>query len=157
MLGTSDVQRDGIPVGRNRRNGLSALADFDYGGDESWPQGIPDVTLPVQFYEGARRAQSLCGERRLMLALLADAVSCLLAVNTRSGRLRQQARDWIAGRGASLVSFRDVCEALGLHPDATRAGIENLVHNPEGWRPWEWIRLDSIQGRMGQRMQRPVI
>jgi hypothetical protein len=132
MRGILDVQRDGIPVCRNRRNGLSALADFDYSGDKRWPQGIPDVTLPIQFYEGARRARSFCGERRLILAVLADAVSCLLAIGARSERLRQEARDWIAGRGASPLPFREACEALELDPDATRVGIQTLVHHREG-------------------------
>jgi hypothetical protein len=68
-----------------------------------------------------------CGERRLMLALLGDAVCCLLTVGARFESLRAETRDWLAGRGSSPVSFEDACEALGFNPDAMRAGIENLV------------------------------
>jgi len=122
-----DAQANAIPGVRKVRNKLTVLAELDCGAEENQPHKIPGVTLPVQFYEGARQARFLCGERRLMLALLADAICCLLTVGRRYERARKEARGWLAGRGHSPVSFEDACEAVGLDPAATRARIENLV------------------------------
>jgi hypothetical protein len=127
-----DAQANGSYGGRNGHNRLTILAELDYGNEERRPHEVSDVILPVQYYESARRARFLCGERRLMLALLADAICCLLTVGLRYERLRQEARRWLAGRGPSPVSFEAACEALGLDPDATRVSIENLVASERG-------------------------
>jgi hypothetical protein len=121
----------GVRHGRNSLMTLSdimILSDIDCGGDQKQPHQIPDLlTLPVQYSEGAKRARFWCGERRLMLALLADAICSLLSVGPQFERLRKETRDWLAGRGFSPVSFENACEAIGLEPKATRAGIENLA------------------------------
>jgi hypothetical protein len=132
MRDASNAQAYAIAGVRNGRNNFMVLSAIDHGGDERHPHQIPDlVTLPVQYYEGAKRARFLCGERRLMLALLADAICCLLSVGPRFEQLREETHDWLAGCGPSPVSFESACEAIGLDPKVTRV-IENLVARENG-------------------------
>jgi hypothetical protein len=145
-------QADAIPGARNGRDKLTVLADLDYGADENQPHKIPDVTLPIQYYEGALRARFFCGERRLMMALLADAICCLLTVGPGFERLRKETRGWLAGRGPSPVSFEDACEALGLDPDATRVSIKNLAACERG----PALRVHLIGRGRYRRLHPPV-
>jgi hypothetical protein len=69
---------------------------------------------PAQFFNAA---ESLPGERRLMLAVLEDALDwATKPVRTvRQQRLRREARAWIASADEVWpFSFRNVCSALGL-------------------------------------------
>lgn len=75
---------------------------------------------------GTRVAAS--GERRLRLAVLADAVACLQrnasAKSRRRRRLFLEAETWIMESDyGSAFSFESVCEALGLDPEYLRDGV----------------------------------
>lgn len=111
-----DAQANGSYGGRNGHNRLTILAELDYGNEERRPHEVSDVILPVQYYESARRARFLCGERRLMLALLADAICCLLTVGLRYERLRQEARRWLAGRGLRRSLSKPLAKRSGWIP-----------------------------------------
>jgi hypothetical protein len=92
-----------------------------------WESVSVGAILPSQYFQGLHRASLDCGERRLMLALLVDAISCLLVRNDR--RLQEQARLWLNGCCSAAVSFEQACEAVGLDADAMRAGLERLAQN----------------------------
>ncbi len=100
------------------------------------------VLLPVQYYEGLRAAKS-APEQRLMLALLSDAIFCILTGPVRS-RQYCEALDWISGRPCAL-SFEQACEALGFDPDAMRAAIKKLIHSGDATRVLRLLRRP--QGR----------
>ncbi len=70
-----------------------------------------------------------------MLALLADAIFCLLT--GKDPRLRDEA--WLAG-SSSAVSFEQACEAVGLDPDAMRTGIEKLALNEHSLVPRTYLK-----------------
>ena len=59
----------------------------------------PDIVLPEQFFEGARRDSYISGEKALMLAVLEDGIRCFQEHlrNPRSNPrlLSQQAEQWI--------------------------------------------------------------
>ncbi|HLK12175.1 MAG TPA: hypothetical protein VKW76_12425 [Candidatus Binatia bacterium] len=95
---------------------------------------------PVQFF-GARRARGE-GERRLMVALLEDAVGCYqryCGARSRHGRrLFREAEHWIMDEHArGPLSFRVVCELLGLPPDHLRRGLRRwrAAHAASGEAP----------------------
>jgi len=75
-----------------------------------------------------RRKIVLQPEKRLMLAILKDAVSTfqadLFAVNAKSSRRFEQAKDWICeSDGDWVFSFQNICEHLNLNPAYVRNGL----------------------------------
>ncbi|MBI2350386.1 MAG: hypothetical protein HYV00_02715 [Deltaproteobacteria bacterium] len=85
----------------------------------------PDTFLPSQFYGNGGLSRQLEGEKRLMLAILKDAVECL--EKYREGRssssmeLYQNALEWIEDKGTDwLFSFNNICDLLGFDPDYLR-------------------------------------
>lgn len=88
----------------------------------------PDFLLPSQFFAGMREKAQANGERRLMLAILEDAVDCfqkyLEAKDNRSQQLGTDAEEWLLSDDRGwLFSFVNVCEALGIQPDFLRQGL----------------------------------
>ncbi|MBM4254330.1 MAG: hypothetical protein FJ147_00355 [Deltaproteobacteria bacterium] len=90
----------------------------------------PDFLLPLQFFTGTRGKGCGEGERRLMLAILEDAVDCFqkyLGTRESRGRLLcSDAEEWFMSDDRSwLFSFVNVCEVLGLQPDFIREGLQD--------------------------------
>lgn len=88
----------------------------------------PDMLLSAQYFDNLRRKSLLEPEKRLMLAILEDAVSRyqdnLLSQDKRGKRLFADAEDWIVEAGSDWIfSFENVCEALGLNPAYVRQGL----------------------------------
>lgn len=89
----------------------------------------PDAILPAQFYATFRQNHHREPERRLMVAILEDAVSCL-SMNPRQCTLQQrkqyeEARYWVTTDEESdwIFSFRNICEALGVDASYLRQGL----------------------------------
>lgn len=85
----------------------------------------PDTCLPSQFYGNRGLSRQLEGEKRLMIAVLKDAVECLEKYrstrNVPSQELYDNAIEWIADRSTDwLFSFDNICGLLGFDPDYTR-------------------------------------
>jgi hypothetical protein len=85
----------------------------------------PDVFLPSQFYGSAGLSRKLEGEKRLMIAILKDAVECLekyRGARNSSGRIHyQNAIEWVRDTGTDwLFSFTNICDLLGFDPDYMR-------------------------------------
>jgi hypothetical protein len=88
----------------------------------------PDVLVASEFFEGARRERHRDPTRKLMLAMLEDAVRCLqhyVSDPSERGRtLFLNARTWIMDRHNHWIfSFENVCELLELNPDYIRDGL----------------------------------
>jgi hypothetical protein len=86
----------------------------------------PDVFLPSQFYGAEGLSRKLDGEKRLMIAILKDAVECLekyRGARSSLGRSNyQDALGWVQDRGTDwLFSFTNICDFLGFDPDYLRA------------------------------------
>ena len=91
-----------------------------------------DPLIPIQFFETFRRQSHLEPERLLMLAVLEDAVTCLIkyasASSGRSKRLFDETQAWILLEDEDwLFSFRNVCSALGMDPAYVRRGLIQLA------------------------------
>jgi len=88
----------------------------------------PDTLLPAQYFAAFAREGGLVRERRLMLAVLQDAVECYqkyaLARDPRGRALFEDARDWIESSEREWpFSYENICEILGLNPEYIRRGL----------------------------------
>jgi hypothetical protein len=91
----------------------------------------PDTLLPSQYLDRTRRRTEHDGERRLMIAVLEDAVHVYRTqLGTRDPRGRQlfhEAEEWIEDTDRSwLFSFENVCDVLGLDAEYLRRGLHAL-------------------------------
>jgi hypothetical protein len=107
----------------------------------------PAVILPSQFTEQTGAKQSDRGEKRLMLAVLEEAVATFqrnVDAKTRHGqRVFSEAEDWI--RSESTVwpfAFENICHALEIEPEFLRRGLE----------AWKTKQLNAAAG--GARVYR---
>jgi hypothetical protein len=85
----------------------------------------PDVFLPSQFYGTGTLSRKLEGEKRLMIAILKDAVECLekyRGARSSSGRSHYlNALEWVEDKSTDwLFSFTNICDLLGFDPDYLR-------------------------------------
>ena len=97
--------------------------------DEHYARRLePDMVLPSQFFAGHKRTAYTDGERRLMLAVLEDAVRCfrkrMRARDAKGRQLFREAEEWFTATDRSwFFSFANVCEALDLDADYVREGV----------------------------------
>src|SRR3972149_3406702 len=87
----------------------------------------PDTILPFQYFELLRRKTYLEGEKKLMLAVLEDAVSCFqkhhAARDKNRKKLFREAEEWIVDENNDrLFSFSNICESLGINAEYLRRG-----------------------------------
>src|SRR5262245_56336103 len=91
--------------------------------DQESDQPEPEVMLPAQLGWGSRVDSETSGVRALLLAMLEDAIRCLLTPGG-SRRVAAEAESWIRGDEPDWpLSYRNVCEALGFQPDLLRRAI----------------------------------
>jgi len=86
----------------------------------------PELVLPEQCVN----RDALSGERRLMLAILEEAVGTFQRYfedPTRRGRrLFEEAREWIDSDDTSrMLAFLPICDLVGIDPDYLRQGLDN--------------------------------
>jgi len=97
--------------------------------DRSFGLFEPDALLPAQFYAAFRGGAAVRGERRLMLAVLEDALDCYQKYAfARDGQGRQlfaEACEWIGSESRGwFFSFENICETLEITPEYLRRGLE---------------------------------
>jgi len=98
--------------------------------DRSFGLFEPDALLPAQFYAAFRGGTAVRGEKRLMLAVLEDALDCYqkyaFAKDTHGRQLFDEANEWItSGNRVWFFSFENICETLGINPEYLRRGLEH--------------------------------
>ncbi|MBM4262394.1 MAG: hypothetical protein FJ145_13315 [Deltaproteobacteria bacterium] len=88
-----------------------------------------DSLAPYEFYATFKRSHYAEPEKRLMAALLEDAVTCLTFNQPRYSRRQQKefaaAHAWVNAQedGDWVFSFVNVCETLGMDPSYLRGGL----------------------------------
>jgi hypothetical protein len=93
--------------------------------------------MPAQFFTQRERRNAQNSIRRLMYAILEDAVSVYTSEvrSARQSRAAQQARRWIHGNDRTWVfSFLRICEALDLDPQYIRRGVSLRAARPASER-----------------------
>ena len=88
----------------------------------------PDTLLSAQFFDDQRRQTLLEPEKRLMLAILEDAVHCFQdhhrAQHGKRKRLLDDVHRWFFEASSDgFCSFENICSVLGLNPDYIRKGL----------------------------------
>ena len=87
--------------------------------------------LPVQYGESRRRKLPAEGERKLLFAVLEDAIRTYLRHRDLDEAARNneefiEAAEWLSCDDESgPFAFVSVCEALGIDADSLRSGISN--------------------------------
>ena len=87
-----------------------------------------DVVAPDQFQEIFTRGRNLVPEKELMLAILSDAIECILKYCNEPIPLREklfrEAHEWLFEQDEKApFSFLNVCEALNFDPSYLRRGV----------------------------------
>lgn len=132
----------------------------------------PDTLLPAQYLDTFRRKAHLEPEKRLMLAVLEDAIACfqkyLSARDTKGKTIFRDAEEWILEAEKDwLFSFDNVCEVLGFDPQYVRKGLMRWKETHLAGRPRAKIyRLtpkrrrrksgETEPGRSGQKWLKAV-
>ena len=88
----------------------------------------PDVLLPAQFFSFFSKEAGFDRERRLMLAVLEDAIDCCQKyAHTNDLRGRQmflESHEWIMSPDKRwLFSFENICQIVDMNPDYIRQGL----------------------------------
>ena len=89
---------------------------------------VPDIILPSQHFDS--RTRCLEPEKRLMLAVLSDAVRCFrMGAGSERGprrRLFSDAEWWLfRAKGNEPFSVEYICEALEIDPGRLRRGVHH--------------------------------
>jgi len=98
----------------------------------------PDIFPASQFYGSGALSRQLEGEKRLMIAVLKDAVECLdkyRGARNSSARCNyENAIEWVQDTGTDwLFSFTNICDLLGFDPEYLRDALlkrENKYTRP---------------------------
>jgi hypothetical protein len=112
----------------------------------------PWVLLPSQFADRARPTEH-SGEKRLMAAILADAVQCYLKNHHGRGAAAQilfrETETWLESHDQRwLLSFENVCDVLGIDADRLRGALRAQVASGGCRRlPVDAGRLRVARGR----------
>jgi len=102
----------------------------------------PDVLLPVQYFDLLCRKTPIEPERRLMCAVLEDAVECYRKHFTdhkgKSNDDFNEVESWILDPdGDWFFSFENICATLGIDAEYLRSGLlalkeKSLAAHPAG-------------------------
>jgi hypothetical protein len=116
--------------------------------------GEATVILPVQLTDTQFRGSQLQAEKRLQVAVLADAVATRTRgasdTTPRGRELFAEVDEWFASDiAAGPFSFVAICDSLGLEPGYVRRGLQDL-QTKDGTRI---ARRLSLRHESGSRHQ----
>ena len=130
----------------------------------------PDMLLSHQYFATFRRKQ-LEPEKRLMLAVLEDAIACfqryIFPRNSRERNLFKETEDWVRVKNDDyLFSFENICEALKFNPEYVRESLlrwkqETVTRHQKTWpidffsATHETFVRRSNTGRMVRKIKPP--
>jgi hypothetical protein len=88
----------------------------------------PDTLMPSQYFDRLRRRTEYEGERRLLIAVLEDAVDVyrkqVAARDVRAQEMFREAEEWIENPDQTwLFSFANICDVLDLDAEYLRRGL----------------------------------
>ncbi|MEW6301387.1 MAG: hypothetical protein AB1671_27255 [Thermodesulfobacteriota bacterium] len=99
-----------------------------------------DLIVPSQFFDRVKAEHSSQPEKRLMLAVMEDAVATfqksVAGATRRQRRLLRETEEWFNSRDTRWAfSFENICTALEIEPDYLRNGL----------RRWKGVLLAQRQ------------
>lgn len=128
------------------------------------PIGIlsePDI-IASHRYQNVFQNRQISPEKRLILAILDDAVQAFVATikprNHKERREFEEAQTWIMEKNSNWIfSFDSVCSELALDPDYLRSGLQKLKAEARGTEPSRPVldnRLPRTRTRIGRAVSR---
>jgi len=96
---------------------------------------IPDLVTPAQ-WQILNRNLDRSPEKRLLLAILEDAINCWLqdGLTGRKARVKAEATEWLFSDNDALFGFKSVCEHLEIDPAYFRARLRQSAAAPRRCR-----------------------
>lgn len=83
-----------------------------------------DASLPSRYWETVAKKDQLEPERKLLLAVLENAIRTYRQYVFTPSRLLREVEDWLfAEERDHPFSFETICDALGLNAECVRRGI----------------------------------
>lgn len=87
-----------------------------------------DIIVPSQFFDRIRAERSSQPEKRLMLAVMEDAITTFQksvhGATRRQRRLLKETEEWVGSPDTSWpFSFENICAALDIEADYLRTGL----------------------------------
>ena len=118
----------------------------------------PDTLLPSQFFDRVRRRTEHDGERRLMIAVLEDAVDVYRklagARDARRQQLFRDAEEWIESDDrAWIFSFQNICDVLAIEAEYLRRGLRAIKEQAEARGHVVVLRTEQGGGQEGNDLQ----
>jgi hypothetical protein len=106
--------------------------------------GDPRDLLPQQIFSGLFEAAEVEGERRLVIAVLEDAVHCFqryaLASDAQGQDRFREAEEWLMEPDTgAMISFEYICEIYGFDAESIRARL----------RRWREARIAALRRKSG--------
>ena len=88
----------------------------------------PDTVAPAEYFTIYERKPGLEAEKKLMLAVLEDAIGCfqnfVCATDNRQKKWFLEAEEWFnEKKGEWIFCLENICEALRLDPQYLRQGL----------------------------------
>jgi hypothetical protein len=117
-------------------NGLDSNFNDNSSRDEQTRRlfGEPDVLAVHEYLHVFQYRPALTPERRLLAAILRDAIDCYMryccAKSRREKKMQQETEEWFFGDGEGVFSFENVCEILKLSPGYIRRGLLRYKQRP---------------------------
>jgi len=113
---------------------------------------VPDILTPGQYFDSNRADSSDIPLKRLMMAVLQDAIRCFQkGAQAKSGskqRSLREVQEWVFGEnGEGPFAFQSVCEALEIAPKYLRRGLADWLRRREAGSPEPGLgRHNSVLG-----------
>ena len=128
--------------------------------ESAGPVFQPDTVLPSQFFAVLREKAFIEGEKRLMAAVLADAVDVYMklasAPDSRGRNLFSDAEAWLLAvePGPWFFSFHNICDMLNLEAEYIRRGLREWRSKRQpSIRASEAFRRGPLASRSGNRRE----
>lgn len=88
-----------------------------------------DMIVPSQFFDRIKAERSSQPEKRLMLAVMEDAIATfqksVYGATRRQRRLLRETEEWVGSADTSWpFSFENICAALDIEADYLRTGLK---------------------------------
>ncbi len=101
-----------------------------------------DIMVPSQYFDRVRSEDSSQPEKRLMLAVMENAIGTfqksIYAATRRQRRLLKETEEWIHSFDTSWpVSFENICDSLGIEAEYLRSGLAQ----------WKGTQLEQYEVR----------
>jgi hypothetical protein len=115
-----------------------------------------NACLPVQYWETFARSGHIAPEKRLLIAVLEEAIKSYRALVFSGGRRFAEVEEWIlSDDNRYTFSFRSICDILGLSATRVRQSLRTWAAT-EALRPAETTRRPAHPAPYSRAKKAPI-